>query len=165
MRRSFTGRTYVSPSPASVKRYSSWSRPDIKVAMSTIIPKPELAGDDSRSHVRDASWKDQVQVAEGQDTTLIIDRLEFLLASAHSHRWYMCLGGKGIQRSFRFKTFKQTWDFMQAVAEKCKSERHHPEWWNVCIIDSLESLIPCKRSNLIYRHTIIHSSNGQPISL
>ena len=80
----------------------------------------------------DSSWKDQVKLAEGQDSATVLNKLEVLLAGdADNHRWQMCQGGKGIQRSFHFKTFKQTWEFMQAVAEKCKSERHHPEWWNV----------------------------------
>lgn len=104
--------------------------------MSSIVPKPGLPGDDSQTHqlddLSDESWKDQVQLAEGQDKTAIFHILQFLLASRSQYRWHLCLDGRGIQRSFRFKTFKQTWDFMQAIAEKCKSERHHPEWWNVC---------------------------------
>lgn len=126
-----TGPACILPSPAFMKLYGDLPRSNKKGAMSTSILRPELVEDGSRSHVLHASWKDQVQMADGQDTTLIIHRLDLLLASENSHRWYMCVNGKGIQRSFRFKTFKQTWEFMQTVAEKCKSERHHPEWWNV----------------------------------
>ncbi|KAL6718299.1 hypothetical protein ACLMJK_004387 [Lecanora helva] len=78
-----------------------------------------------------ASWKKEIQLAEGQDSSSVLNKLETLLAdNTDNHRWYLCQEGRGIQRSFHFKTFKQTWDFMQAVAEKCKVERHHPEWWN-----------------------------------
>ena len=80
------------------------------------------------------SLKDQVKLADGQDSSTVIGKLQFLLGDAEFHRWQLCQGGKGIQRSFHFKSFKQTWEFMQAVAEKCKSERHHPEWWNVCCL-------------------------------
>jgi len=39
--------------------------------------------------------------------------------------------GKGVERSFKFRTFKKTWEFMNIVAEECKVKKHHPEWSNV----------------------------------
>ncbi|KAI6993589.1 hypothetical protein KC363_g320 [Hortaea werneckii] len=46
-------------------------------------------------------------------------------------RWRLCREGRGIERGFKFKTFKTTWDFMNAIATECKRTRHHPEWSNV----------------------------------
>ncbi|RMY67153.1 hypothetical protein D0863_07969 [Hortaea werneckii] len=46
-------------------------------------------------------------------------------------RWRLCREGKGIERGFKFRTFKTTWDFMNAIATECKRTRHHPEWSNV----------------------------------
>ncbi|KAI6787596.1 hypothetical protein KC327_g18555 [Hortaea werneckii] len=46
-------------------------------------------------------------------------------------RWRLCREGRGVERGFKFKTFKVTWDFMTAIATECKRTRHHPEWSNV----------------------------------
>ncbi|KAI7606291.1 hypothetical protein KC343_g13463 [Hortaea werneckii] len=46
-------------------------------------------------------------------------------------RWRLCREGRGVERGFKFKTFKTTWDFMTAIATECKRTRHHPEWSNV----------------------------------
>jgi len=40
-------------------------------------------------------------------------------------------GGEALERTFRFKTFAKTWDFMTAVSLQCKIKNHHPEWSNV----------------------------------
>ncbi|KAF2089298.1 transcriptional coactivator/pterin dehydratase, partial [Saccharata proteae CBS 121410] len=45
--------------------------------------------------------------------------------------WTLLSNGNGVERTFRFKTFKAAWNFMNAVAEVCKKEKHHPEWTNV----------------------------------
>ncbi|OAA64251.1 pterin-4-alpha-carbinolamine dehydratase [Niveomyces insectorum RCEF 264] len=46
-------------------------------------------------------------------------------------RWSLTATGDGVERSFRFKNFTKTWDFMTAVALQCKLKNHHPEWSNV----------------------------------
>jgi len=46
-------------------------------------------------------------------------------------KWAVIPSGKGIERSFKFKTFKKTWEWMNIVAEECKKQKHHPEWSNV----------------------------------
>ncbi|KAF4550811.1 Pterin-4-alpha-carbinolamine dehydratase-like protein [Elsinoe fawcettii] len=48
-----------------------------------------------------------------------------------SRRWHLTSDSKGLERVFRFKTFKTTWDFMNAVAGACKEAKHHPEWTNI----------------------------------
>ncbi|KAI2618857.1 transcriptional coactivator/pterin dehydratase [Hypoxylon sp. NC1633] len=58
--------------------------------------------------------------------------LEPLLASAGlGGRWALISTGEGLERSFKFKTFTKTWDFMTAVSLQCKLKNHHPEWSNV----------------------------------
>ncbi len=106
--------------------------------------------------------KPKPNLASGQDEQTIIPRLDALLTEAENppHRgWELVNEGKGIKRSFQFKTFNKTWvrrcchaplplalaptppidlsiskAFMQAVAAKCKEKNHHPEWWNVRLL-------------------------------
>lgn len=56
-------------------------------------------------------------------------RLKQLLIGDHS--WALSSHRRGIERSFQFKTFKNCWGFMDAVAAECKVQKHHPEWANV----------------------------------
>ncbi|OBT62202.1 hypothetical protein VE03_08342 [Pseudogymnoascus sp. 23342-1-I1] len=46
-------------------------------------------------------------------------------------RWTLTSTNSGLQRSFKFKTFKRTWAFMDAVAAEAARAKHHPEWSNV----------------------------------
>ncbi|KAI4727023.1 transcriptional coactivator/pterin dehydratase [Aureobasidium sp. EXF-10728] len=46
-------------------------------------------------------------------------------------RWKVTNDNRGLERTFRFKTFKATWEFMNTVAAECKVQKHHPEWTNV----------------------------------
>ncbi|KAK2760386.1 hypothetical protein FQN54_002456 [Arachnomyces sp. PD_36] len=45
-------------------------------------------------------------------------------------KWTLTPSHTGLQRTYRFKTFKEAWGFMCVVAERCAVERHHPEWFN-----------------------------------
>ncbi|KAH0541485.1 hypothetical protein FGG08_004025 [Glutinoglossum americanum] len=45
--------------------------------------------------------------------------------------WAISENGKGLERSFKFKSFKTTWGFMNVIAKQCAVQRHHPEWSNV----------------------------------
>ncbi|KAI0175919.1 transcriptional coactivator/pterin dehydratase [Hypoxylon sp. FL1284] len=70
--------------------------------------------------------------SSGVDEPAAVRALEPLLASAGlGGRWALVPGGEGLERSFRFKTFAKTWDFMTAVSLQCKLKNHHPEWSNV----------------------------------
>ncbi|KAH0350242.1 hypothetical protein KCU81_g2653, partial [Aureobasidium melanogenum] len=46
-------------------------------------------------------------------------------------KWKVTDDNRGLERTFRFKTFKATWEFMNTVAAECKVQKHHPEWTNV----------------------------------
>ncbi|KAK7704622.1 hypothetical protein SLS64_008386 [Diaporthe eres] len=65
--------------------------------------------------------------SEGSDEPRLTKELDGLL----SNRWTLTADGQGIERSFKFKTFAKTWDFMTAVSLQCKIKNHHPEWSNV----------------------------------
>ncbi|KAI1107480.1 transcriptional coactivator/pterin dehydratase [Jackrogersella minutella] len=72
------------------------------------------------------------QFSAGVDEPVLSRALEPLLASAgRGGRWVLIPGGEGLERSFKFKTFTKTWDFMTAVSLQCKLKNHHPEWSNV----------------------------------
>ncbi|KAI0852712.1 transcriptional coactivator/pterin dehydratase [Daldinia vernicosa] len=72
------------------------------------------------------------QFSAGVDEPALTRTLETLLASAgHGGRWVLIASGEGLERSFKFKTFAKTWDFMTAVSLQCKLKNHHPEWSNV----------------------------------
>ncbi|KAI1495646.1 transcriptional coactivator/pterin dehydratase [Biscogniauxia marginata] len=69
----------------------------------------------------------------GVDETALSKALEPLLVAAGQAggRWTLTPDGEGLERSFKFKTFAKTWDFMTAVSLQCKLKNHHPEWSNV----------------------------------
>ncbi|KAI1804137.1 hypothetical protein F4811DRAFT_521670 [Daldinia bambusicola] len=72
------------------------------------------------------------QFSAGVDEAALTQTLETLLASAgRGGRWVLIDSGEGLERSFKFKTFAKTWDFMTAVSLQCKLKNHHPEWSNV----------------------------------
>ncbi|KAL1874532.1 hypothetical protein Daus18300_003551 [Diaporthe australafricana] len=64
--------------------------------------------------------------SEGSEEPRLTQELDALLG-----RWKLTEDGQGIERSFKFKTFAKTWDFMTAVSLQCKIKNHHPEWSNV----------------------------------
>ncbi|KXJ95382.1 pterin 4 alpha carbinolamine dehydratase-domain-containing protein [Microdochium bolleyi] len=73
-----------------------------------------------------------VSFSKGVDEAAMSPKLQALLATAdHGGRWALIPGGHGLERSFKFKTFAKTWDFMTAVSLQCKIKNHHPEWSNV----------------------------------
>ncbi|NCO03500.1 MAG: 4a-hydroxytetrahydrobiopterin dehydratase [Alphaproteobacteria bacterium] len=45
--------------------------------------------------------------------------------------WDMMPDQKSIKRVFRFKDFKQAWEFMSLCADYAEKINHHPEWLNV----------------------------------
>ncbi|KJZ79294.1 hypothetical protein HIM_01445 [Hirsutella minnesotensis 3608] len=53
------------------------------------------------------------------------------LVSGPGGRWTLAADGQALERTFKFKTFAKTWDFMTAVSLQCKVKNHHPEWSNV----------------------------------
>ncbi|KAI5201596.1 transcriptional coactivator/pterin dehydratase [Aureobasidium subglaciale] len=53
------------------------------------------------------------------------------LTTQGGRRWKITSDNRGLERTFRFKTFKATWDFMNTVAAECKAQKHHPEWTNI----------------------------------
>lgn len=65
-----------------------------------------------RQQEEQPSLKDLVQIPAGQDDDEILSKLKPLI-TPDSHQksplWKLVLDGKGIQRSFRFKTFNKTW--------------------------------------------------------
>ncbi|KFY16157.1 hypothetical protein V492_01527, partial [Pseudogymnoascus sp. VKM F-4246] len=67
-----------------------------------------------------------INVSSNSDPEIITTALPSLL-----ERWTLTSTNAGLQRSFKFKTFKKTWAFMDAVAAEAARTRHHPEWSNV----------------------------------
>merc|ERR1712098_842095 len=62
------------------------------------------------------------------------------LLKSNGGKWTLIESGKGVERGFKFKTFKKTWEFMNLVAAECAVQKHHPEWSNVspspCLVSS-----------------------------
>ncbi|KAI9167047.1 Pterin-4-alpha-carbinolamine dehydratase [Paramyrothecium foliicola] len=67
---------------------------------------------------------------KGTDEAVVAPQLQTLL-SASGGRWNLASEGEALERSFKFKTFTKTWDFMTAVSLQCKIKNHHPEWSNI----------------------------------
>ncbi|KAK7956106.1 pterin 4 alpha carbinolamine dehydratase-domain-containing protein [Apiospora aurea] len=72
----------------------------------------------------------QAKFSAGSDEVVLKPKLQSLLAETGG-RWNLISSGEGLERSFKFKTFAKTWDFMTAVSLQCKLKNHHPEWSNV----------------------------------
>ncbi|KAK6220497.1 pterin 4 alpha carbinolamine dehydratase [Colletotrichum tabaci] len=66
--------------------------------------------------------------SKGSDEASLSSTLETLLGGG---RWALVNDGEAVERSFKFKNFAKTWDFMTAVSLQCKTHNHHPEWSNV----------------------------------
>ncbi|ODA76282.1 hypothetical protein RJ55_08127 [Drechmeria coniospora] len=72
----------------------------------------------------------QPHYSSGTDEAAAATSLTALLTSSGGS-WTLSSNGSAIERSFKFKTFAKTWDFMTAVSLQCKIKNHHPEWSNV----------------------------------
>lgn len=53
--------------------------------------------------------RSRVSIPPDHDRGAIVDKLEHLVSGFSSPTWLLVNEGKGVQRKFRFKTFKQTW--------------------------------------------------------
>ncbi|KAH0372152.1 transcriptional coactivator/pterin dehydratase, partial [Aureobasidium melanogenum] len=89
----------------------------------------------SRSFVRAMSSSQQqssvrFQYSAGEDEEQL-GRTAIALTTEGGGRWKVTDDKRGLERTFRFKTFKATWEFMNTVAAECKVQKHHPEWTNV----------------------------------
>lgn len=80
-----------------------------------------------RSYSRTTAMATKAKFSEGSDATL----LSSAVGGLTSGKWTITADGQGLERSFKFKTFAKTWDFMTAVSLQCKIKNHHPEWSNV----------------------------------
>ncbi|KAK9359139.1 hypothetical protein V1504DRAFT_441537 [Lipomyces starkeyi] len=76
--------------------------------------------------------------AKGVNYDEAIPELTKLLNEPSESPWSLTQDASGIQKRYRFKTFRTAWAFMNSVAEHCMAERHHPEWTNVRIIQASE---------------------------
>ncbi|KAI0185380.1 pterin-4-alpha-carbinolamine dehydratase family protein [Xylaria flabelliformis] len=86
----------------------------------------------SSSGVHMATDTTKVKFSAGADEASLTAALQGLLDSAgKGGRWTLISSGQGLERSFKFKNFTKTWDFMTAVSLQCKLKNHHPEWSNV----------------------------------
>ncbi|KAF2771218.1 transcriptional coactivator/pterin dehydratase [Teratosphaeria nubilosa] len=70
-----------------------------------------------------------LSISEGHDESQVLSQATELVSP--NGRWRLTNFGAGLERDFKFKTFKSTWDFMNDIAGECKVQRHHPEWSNV----------------------------------
>ncbi|TLD31263.1 hypothetical protein PspLS_02773 [Pyricularia sp. CBS 133598] len=93
--------------------------------INSIIPNTSRL---SNTPARFYSAMSRPNFAHGSDVAALEAALSPLLASG---RWQLTPDGEGLERSFKFKTFAKTWDFMTAVSLQCKIKNHHPEWSNV----------------------------------
>ncbi|TKX26488.1 pterin-4-alpha-carbinolamine dehydratase [Elsinoe australis] len=75
----------------------------------------------------------QPRVSKGHDQDQVRNEAAGLVSIEvkGTRRWHLTQDGQGLERVFRFKTFKATWEFMNDVAAKCKEAKHHPEWMNI----------------------------------
>ncbi|KAK6853327.1 Pterin-4-alpha-carbinolamine dehydratase [Apiospora arundinis] len=113
------------PRPHSVSRVTfprnSPSNPGPGAPKTSQVPRMEMST---------SATATQARFSAGSDEVALGPKLQSLLAPAGG-RWNLISSGEGLERSFKFKTFAKTWDFMTAVSLQCKLKNHHPEWSNV----------------------------------
>ena len=56
-----------------------------------------------------------------------LSRAEAEAFLAQAHGWALVDEGRGIERNFRFKNFKEAMDFVEGVGNLAESEHHHPD--------------------------------------
>lgn len=79
-------------------------------------------------------------------------------------RWNISATRSGLEREFKFKTFRTTWAFMNAVAEQAAKKKHHPEWSNVRLSPLLSFNRPSNRTQ-VYNTTFIRWTTHNPPGL
>ncbi len=53
------------------------------------------------------------------------------LTTQHFFPWQLSPDNMGLQRHFKFRSFKTTWTFMNVVIDEARIRKHHPEWSNI----------------------------------
>lgn len=48
-----------------------------------------------------------------------------------SPAWTLSRAGTGLEKTYRFPSFPQAMEFVNAVAAESERRKHHPEWANV----------------------------------
>ncbi|OTB06378.1 hypothetical protein M426DRAFT_319114 [Hypoxylon sp. CI-4A] len=110
----------------------SYGRPSLYTGAISKLRQEPYVHQSRRNSTVPAAVIEKPQFSTGVDEAALTQTLEPLLASAkQGGRWVLIPGGDGLERSFKFKTFSKTWDFMTAVSLQCKLKNHHPEWSNV----------------------------------
>ncbi|KAF5878919.1 putative pterin-4-alpha-carbinolamine dehydratase family protein [Botrytis fragariae] len=84
----------------------------------------EEIGDFAKKHIEDVPQQSTSSV------TAVQKSLEPLLRE-NGGKWVLANDRMSMERAITFKGFKDAWNFMNAIAAKCKQERHHPEWVNI----------------------------------
>ncbi|EAA33003.2 transcriptional coactivator/pterin dehydratase [Neurospora crassa] len=93
---------------------------------------PSLQQQQQSRNMSSSPSETKPQFSEGSDPAVLDPALEKLLSTGGGGgRWTLTQQGLAIERTFKFKTFAKTWDFMTAVSLQCKLKNHHPEWSNV----------------------------------
>ncbi|TGO11333.1 hypothetical protein BTUL_0112g00230 [Botrytis tulipae] len=84
----------------------------------------EEIGDSAKKYTEDVPQESSSSVATMQESLKPILR-------ENGGKWVLADNEMSVERVIIFKGFKDAWNFMNAIAAKCKQERHHPEWVNI----------------------------------
>ncbi|KAF7924665.1 uncharacterized protein EAE97_010616 [Botrytis byssoidea] len=84
----------------------------------------EEIGGSAKKYTEDVPQESSSSVATMQES------LKPLLRE-NGGKWDLADNEMSVERVIIFKGFKDAWNFMNAIAAKCKQERHHPEWVNI----------------------------------
>ncbi|TGO63155.1 hypothetical protein BOTNAR_0104g00020 [Botryotinia narcissicola] len=84
----------------------------------------EKIGDSAKKYTEDVPQESSSSVATMQES------LKPLLRE-NGGKWVLADDEMSVERVNIFKGFKDAWNFMNAIAAKCKQERHQPEWVNI----------------------------------
>ncbi|KAF7914046.1 uncharacterized protein EAF01_000452 [Botrytis porri] len=98
-----------------------------KKSQSDVAPQSTVSEEIGNFAKKDAG---NVHQQSTSSLTAVQEPLEPLLRE-NGGKWILTDDGMSVERLITFKGFKDAWNFMNAIAAKCKQERHHPEWVNI----------------------------------
>ncbi|KAI9645262.1 hypothetical protein NHQ30_005997 [Ciborinia camelliae] len=120
-------RAFKLPTPTALPEENAASKENAHPESKPSIPTDIASGSSELAKFKAIS--EEGHSAHLHDST--IQRSLYPFLKENGGKWVLAADGMGIMRTFRFKGFKDAWNFMNTIASQSKLEKHHPEWVNI----------------------------------
>ncbi|POS85640.1 hypothetical protein EPUL_003398 [Erysiphe pulchra] len=105
------------------------------------IKNPHYLTRDEEKRTKSRLTIDDLQFSAGYSREQGMKDISMLLRGVEGGvgegRWTIASDAKGVERTFKFKGFKNAWAFMNIVASESVLKKHHPEWSNLQIYNTV----------------------------